>query len=232
MLPLAILVVILGAAAAQQNAKLTMWASQTDPGGCSLPKSNWYTLQDAFALGDDPSLGNLIYKQGNIDSPCGMVFEFTCKGRQPVNAIVASTNFGGGADLVSDTWNKATGQSPGIAYCTVKKTGVNPLNVPHPVCYKRALSQGNGIIYYTKIMVINTAGRVARQVSINGIVGTRSSGAWFAVNGQMKADARVKFTFTDGTTHDFVLSQCVTSEEGEVQIFPSPATSSANHPSP
>ncbi|CEO97356.1 Uncharacterized protein PBTT_05531 [Plasmodiophora brassicae] len=218
MSPLSVLFVILGAAVAQQNAKITMWASQTDAGGCSLPKDS-YALQDAFALGDDSSLGNLIYKQGNIDSPCGQVYEFTCKGRQPVKAIVASQNFGGGADLILSTWNKATGQSPGIASCSVKATNMNPLSSSSPVCYTRSISQGNGIIYYTKIMVLNTSGRIASKVAINGNQGSRSSGAWFSVGGNMKPSDSATFTFTDGSTANFPLSQCKNSDEGNVQIF-------------
>ncbi|CEO97357.1 Uncharacterized protein PBTT_05530 [Plasmodiophora brassicae] len=211
-------VVILGVALAQDHAKLTMWATQTDVGGCSLPKGD-YALQDAFALGDDPSLGELIYKQGNIDSPCGMVFQISCDGREPVKAIVASTNFGGGADLILSTWDKATGLSPGITYCSVSMTNENPLTASVPVCYTRAVSEGNGIIYYTKITVMNTGGRVASQVSIGGNTGSRSSGAWFQVSGQMSPSDNAAFTFTDGTTLDFALSDCLTSNEGDVQIF-------------
>lgn len=62
---LSALVAIVGVAAAQQHAKLTTLADKTNAGGSSLPLGS-FSLQDAFALGDDHSL---VYRQGKVNSP-------------------------------------------------------------------------------------------------------------------------------------------------------------------
>jgi hypothetical protein len=99
--------------------KGTYWAQKSESGGCQMPSGD-YLVTDAIALGQQPELWSLIWRQGL----CGQVLYVDC-GHGNLEAVVASTcNLGSGScgvDMIQKTCNKATNnQIPGIASCKVK----------------------------------------------------------------------------------------------------------------
>lgn len=179
-----------------------------------------YAVTDALALGQETALGDLKWKQGL----CGQVLDVDC-GNGVVSAVVVSTcNLGSdscGVDLIAKTWNKATNNaSPGIASCSVKLSTKNPLTATGAQCYHRPGSEiGNK--YSTIVGVINTSGKIVSKATLGGKDGTRGQDNWFQFDaaGQplFTEDATVTFTFEDGSTQEFKLSDC--KDGGQTQIF-------------
>ncbi|KAJ1557086.1 hypothetical protein HK096_009172, partial [Nowakowskiella sp. JEL0078] len=208
----------------EYNVQGTYWDTQTDAGGCSMPSGNYLVL-DALALGQATSLGQLAFQP----KYCGQVFRVNCGG-QSVNAVVASTcNFGTttcGVDLIKRTWNYATGnKSPGVASCTVSLTSINPLPGSSPLCFYRPNSEFNNN-YYKLLSVYNTAGKLVKSASLDGIAGSISSGNWYqfqAGSNQFSSSSTVSFTFEDGSKTSFALSACT--RPSSVKIWTSDSTS-------
>lgn len=171
-----------------------------------------YAVQQALALGQSPALGNLVWKSGL----CGQVLKVNCGGGE-VEAVVASTcNLGSGScgvDLISKTWNIATGnKQPGIESCSVQLTKTNPLKGNGPVCYFRPTSETSNE-YYASLGVINISGKIVQRATLAGISGQFQSGSgWLDFNshGQplFKGDAPVQFFFEDGSSASFLLREC------------------------
>ena len=60
----------------------TMWAPQSDSGGCSMPYTS-YAIQHALALGDEHNLGGLAIS----NAMCGQVLEIQCKSTATSNKV-------------------------------------------------------------------------------------------------------------------------------------------------
>jgi len=193
--------------------KGTRWADSTDAGGCQMPQAN-YRIQDALALGQSPDLGSLAWTHGL----CGQVLRVNCGGNT-VEAVVASTcNLGSGScgvDLITKTWNTATGNKPpGEAQCTVDLSTTNPLDDGAPVCYFRPNSGSQA--YYSSLGVFNTGGRIVQRAVLAGVDGQFQSGSGyldFNAQGTPKFtdDATVTFYFNDNSSASFQLRNCKTS---------------------
>ncbi|KAJ3346343.1 hypothetical protein HDU83_003153 [Entophlyctis luteolus] len=196
------------------------WAATSDAGGCSLPVASYANTHYAFALGDQAALGSLSF----APKYCGQMFQINC-GHSSVLAVVASTcDIGGhdcGADMIAPLWNAATANaSPGLVNCSLSLTTSNPISSSTaPICFYRPSSEfGNA--YYKLLGVLNTSGRLVSGAKLAGISGTVSSGDWYqfqAGASPFKTTDSVVFTYTDGTSSTFALSQCV--QPSGVQIF-------------
>ncbi|KAI8818082.1 uncharacterized protein EV422DRAFT_538678 [Fimicolochytrium jonesii] len=188
----------------------TYWSTQSDGGGCQVPEGT-YTIPDAVALGQSRDLGGLIYRPGL----CGKVLTIQCGG-QSVDAVIASTcNLGSdscGVDLIARTWKTATGgKPPGVADCSVKLSGRNPLAGAGPVCYTRPNS-GGGSPYYYSLGVLNTGTEIPKSATLAGVAGTWANGAWFQFNSGGRPlfvpGARFEVTYESGRKASFDLGQC------------------------
>lgn len=170
-----------------------------------------YKIQHALALGQSADLGPLVWRNGL----CGQVLRVNCGG-QLVEAVVASTcNLGSGTcgvDLISKTWNVATGNKPpGIAQCTVELSTTNPLNDNAPICFFRPTSGSQA--YYTSLGVFNTGGRIVQRAVAAGVNGIFQSGSgYFDFDGQGSPKfvdtATVVFYFEDNSSASFQLKDC------------------------
>lgn len=198
----------------------TYWATSSDSGGCQLPAGN-YAITNALALGQETALGDLAW----VPSLCGQVLNVNC-GHSTVQAVVASTcNLGStscGTDMIAKTYNLATNNaSPGEVKCTVTLSTTNPLSASGPQCYYRPTSP-TGNEYYANLGVFNTSGKQVVSAAINNIVGKVDSGdGYYTFNSDGKtlftSNVPVTFTYNDGSTSKFTLSQC--QNAGNVQIF-------------
>lgn len=197
----------------------TYWSQSSDSGGCQMPTAT-YAVTDAIALGQETALGNLVFRSGL----CGQVLTINC-GNGDVDAVVVSTcNIGSntcGVDMIAKTWNTATNNaSPGIANCTVVLSNKNPIAGSGPVCYHRPNSDiGNA--YSVILSVLNTSGKIPSAATIANVSGSRGNDDWFIFDsaGQnlFTNDAIVKFTYEDGSSSSFKISECQSG--GSVQIF-------------
>lgn len=179
-----------------------------------------YAVHHAVALGQSSALGSLKWTHGL----CGQVLRINCGG-SPVEAVVASTcNLGSdtcGVDLISKTWNVATGnKQPGIETCRVELTKTSPLNGGGPLCYFRPTSGSHQ--YYASLGVFNTGGRVVQRAVAAGVNGGFQGGSgYFDFNGNgqplFTGDATVEFFFNDGSSNSFRLSDC--RDGGNVHIW-------------
>jgi hypothetical protein len=176
-------------------------------GACQLPEGTYASGLYPVALGDIQSLGDLKFTSGM----CGHILRVDC-GHGPVNIIVSNSNLGGGLDLYGSSWDLATNHAPaGQTYCTVQMTDGKPLaNAPSPVCYYSPQSEQYND-WFKLLGLFNTGSRIVKSASINGVQanfnGQTSYLAFY--NGPFNSDSRVKFTFTDGSTHEVKLNDCV-----------------------
>jgi hypothetical protein len=174
-------------------------------------------VTNALALGQATSLGYLAWRQGL----CGQVLSVNC-GNGAVNTVVASTcNLGStscGVDLIGNTWRTSTAnQSPGTRLCQVALTNINPIQGSAPLCFYRPNSP-IGSLYYASLGVFNTNGRIPSSASLGSIQGTVDSGdSYFTFNGPFNSGLTVTFTFNDGSTTSFPLSNCQSG--GNTYIF-------------
>lgn len=117
-----------------------------------------------------------------------------------------------GIDMIKKTWDKATRNAPhGNVQCKVSLSNKNPLNDKNMVCYHRPNDGGSE--YFTMLGVLNTGGRIPKSATINGRPSTRQNNdAWFVFSsgGQRLfiGSAIVRFTFEDGGSVQFRLSEC------------------------
>lgn len=200
--------------------RATFWAERSDPGGCQMPQGD-YVVTDALALGQDPALGDLVWRQGL----CGQVVRVDC-GHGPVDAVVASTcNLGSpscGVDLIGKTWRRVSaGRSPGIVEnCLVTLTNRNPLSGGGPLCFHRPNSEVNNP-YYASVGVFNTAGRVSSSAVAAGLAGRRNNDGYFEFNTNgrplLQPRAPIVFQFEDGSSAAFALRDC--RPGGQTHIF-------------
>ncbi|XP_055304066.1 uncharacterized protein LOC129569341 [Sitodiplosis mosellana] len=201
--------------------KGTFFADKAENGGCQMPIAS-YRITDAIALGQETNLGPLIWRQGL----CGQVFDIDC-GHGMVSAVVVDTcnlnTKNCGIDMIKKTWDKATGnQPPDVVKCKVTLSKANPLNDKEMVCYHRPDSDiGNE--YFVMVGVLNTNGRIPKSADIDGRPITRQNNdAWFVFSSGGKPlfhdSAVVKFTFEDGGSVKFKLSDCKNGGDS-VQVF-------------
>ena len=96
----------------------------------------------------------------------------------------------------------------GQAYCSVEKSGRNPLNIKGPRCYFAPSSEKNND-YYHLLGVFNTNGRLVSSATLANINGHfNGMQPYFAFNGLAARDSRVTFKFEDGSSESFKLSDC------------------------
>ena len=133
----------------------------TEMGACELPNAQ-YSVLTPVALGDIAALGYLEY---NPDL-CGHILKVNC-GHGDMDIIVTNSNLGGGLDLYTSSWGKATNNLPsGITYCSVQLTSKNPILNAGPVCYY-IQNEGNNM-YYHNVAVFNVGSRIATRAVLKG----------------------------------------------------------------
>ena len=154
------------------------------------------------ALGDISSLGYLKF------SPdlCGHILQINC-GNGNLNIIITDSNLGGGLDLYASSWNKATKNlSPGITYCTVQLTSLNPISNSGPVCYYI----GGTNPYYQNVALFNIDSKITIGATLNGVSGSHAgANPYYAFNVYATPNDQVKFYFNDGNSTSVYLRDCV-----------------------
>ena len=157
-----------------------------------------------MALGDISSLGNLRFNA----SLCGHVLAIQCGSGPVVNMIIANSNLGGGLDLYTSTWKKATNNaSPGVQSCSVQMTSQNLFASSGYQCYYANGETNNA--YYRSVGLLNIKDKIVISATYNKINGVlQSSQPYFQFNGQGTGSMPVTFRFSDGSTYSVSLSQC------------------------
>lgn len=190
--------------------RTTYYGKQLANGGCQMPTTD-YVITDALALGQIQELGPLIWRSGL----CGQVLDVDCgQGTIPV-LVVDKCDVGNptcGLDLTERTWNTLTAnQEPGVTQCRVALSTKNPLPGNDMYCFHRPDSDiGND--YFVILGVLNTSGRIPASATINGVQGDRNLDGWFLFSGNgqplFPGSAPVTFTFEDGDSQQFLISDC------------------------
>lgn len=195
--------------------KGTMWADQTDSGGCEMPQTD-YSVLHAVAIGDMATNGLLTAQSSN--ELCGQVVSVNCGGT-PVEAVIASVcnkNANNcGVDLIRKSWSIATGGMPPGIYdqCTMTLTGTLPMVSNNMQCFFRPSSE-YGNQWYASVGLFNTGGKLPASATLNGIVGSfNGDSAYFDFNGNVgshsSGTAQLVATFTDGTVVTMPYSSCI-----------------------
>lgn len=181
---------------------LTTFHGATEVGACSLPANSYSTVYPV-ALGNIDALGNLKF----APNLCGHILSVNC-GNGAVNVIVSNSNLGGGLDLYSSSWNKATNyKPPGQQYCSVQLTSQNIFTFSGYVCYHATGETTNA--YYRNVGLFNIQDKLIVSATYNGINGAaQSSSPYFAFNGYGTGNMKVEFRFADGSTYSVALSDC------------------------
>jgi hypothetical protein len=175
-----------------------------ESGACALPAGN-YAVTNPVALGNIDSLQYLKFQP----ELCGQILQVDC-GHGSLNIIITNSNYGGGLDLYSSTWNKLTNNKPpGETSCTVQLTSLNAFNFNGPRCYyKPGTDFGNA--YYHNVGLLNTKGRKVIKATIDHRSGEhRGDNPYYAFNfGPIDGNKQIIFTFDDGGTHQVYLRDC------------------------
>jgi len=179
-------------------------------GACELPKAD-YTVRYPIALGDIPELGNLRF------SPdlCGHILTINC-GHGDLDVIITDYNVGGGLDLYTSTWNKATSnRPPGITSCSAKLSSKSIFNFELYRCYHATGETNNQ--WYRNVGLLNTKNRIVKGASFNGKNGAHRGGnPYYAFDGFGTADQKVTFFFADGGEYKVTLKDCLSGANKQI----------------
>lgn len=179
-----------------------------------MPETS-YAISHAIAVGDMPALGNLKL----TNSLCGHVLKLHCPDspQEGVLAVVASScNFGAGdcgVDLITKTWNEATGNKPpGITRCTVSMTDANAMSAAGEQCFVRPDAVSGSSERYTSCGMFNTGAKRVVSATLNGVSGTANgvSGYWDFSGSGFTGSAIFEVAFADGSTSSMAYSDCQT----------------------
>lgn len=196
------------------NGVLTTCHPATEAGACQLPEGNYVSQIYPVALGNIGALGTLKHNPGL----CGHILRIDC-GNGPVDIIVSNANPGGGLDLYASSWDLATRwKAPGQEWCKVQLTDRNPFQFNGPRCYYSPESEKENS-YFHLLGIFNTGNRIVSSANLNGMEGSFNSiTAYFAFyGGPVSEDASLSFRFTDGSTHNMRLNDCV--KENNLHIW-------------
>ena len=174
----------------------------TEIGACSLPKGD-YTVKYPVALGDIPELSHLRF----TPDLCGHVLRINC-GNGDLDIIINNSNLGGGLDLYSSTWSKATNNKPpGQTRCSVQLTNRNMLNTSGYKCFHSTGETSNN--FYRNVGLLNTNDRIVKRAVFKGIEGAhRGANPYYAFDGFGTGNDQVTFFFQDGGSHSVLLRDC------------------------
>ena len=194
----------------QANNVRTTFHGASENGACSLPAET-YSSSYPLALGDIPSLGGLRF----TPDLCGHVLRVNC-GRGALNVIVTNSNLGNGLDLYTSAWRRATNSmSPGITSCSVQMTSHSLFRRSGYVCYHATGETNNP--YYRNVGLLNVRNKLVVRATYNGMNGAhRGNNPYYAFDGFGREDQRVRFYFSDGTSHSVLLRDCRSGEKKQM----------------
>ena len=189
-----------------KNVKATQFAG-TAIGACSLPKSE-YSLSTPVALG---SISALEYLKFNSNL-CGHILDIDC-GNGPLSIIITDSNLGGGLDLYTSSWNKATNNAPaGITKCTVALSNKNPFKSEGMRCFYRTSETNNP--WYISVGVFNTGAKLVEKAELNGQIGKKNAfHPFFDFSRKSKKSDTVTFYFNDGSSFKSKLKDCASGKD-------------------
>lgn len=189
---------------------LTTRHGAIESGACRLPSAT-YAYKYPVALGNIDSLGGIKFK-GNL---CEHVLQIDC-GKGKLNITVINSNLGGGLDLYSSSWSKATNNlPPGQQYCSVQLTSLNSLTSNNPKCYHATDETKNQ--YYRSVGLLNTGGKLVIKATFKGKNGANNGqDFYYSFSDPGTETDKVTFFFNDGTVYSVPLGDCISNPKYQI----------------